>query len=106
MREEIAADRDEVGLPLSRPLGRLPDSADARRRHAEVEVREMCDPQPVELRRQPRQLELQLLQPHPPGFEQAPAEAGRSRPAETSQTSSRSSADRGSTMWRLNLSSS
>jgi hypothetical protein len=27
MGEEIAADRDEVGLPLPRPLGGLPDRA-------------------------------------------------------------------------------
>ena len=32
----------------------LPDGADSRRGHAEMEVREMRDPQPVQLRRQAR----------------------------------------------------
>ncbi len=39
---------------------------------------ERCDdPQPVELRRQPRHLELELAQSHPPGLEPAPAETRR-----------------------------
>jgi len=60
MREEIAADGDEIRLPLARPDRRLPGSADPRRRNPEVEVREVQDPEAAELRRQPRQLELEL----------------------------------------------
>src|SRR3954453_16946597 len=105
MGEEIAADGDDVRLPLPCPHGRLPGGADARRRHAEVGGWEVRDPQAVQLGRQVRQLELELTEPHPPGFDQAPPEARCDRPAELSQTSSRSSAGRGSTMWRLNLSS-
>ncbi len=105
MREEIPADRDEIRLSLPRPSGRLPGSADPRRRYAEVEVREMGDPEAIELRRQPRQRDLELAQPHPAGFEQAPADARRDGRSDGSQASSRSSAGRGSTMWRLNFSS-
>src|SRR5205823_12865378 len=74
-------------------------------RDAEVKIREVHDPEPAELRRQPGQRDLELPQTHPAGLDQAPAEARADCGAETSQTSSRSSAGRGSTMWRLNLSS-
>jgi hypothetical protein len=60
MREQIATDRDEVRPPLAGPERRLPGSAYPRRRHPEVEVREMQDPKAVELRRQTAQLELEL----------------------------------------------
>jgi hypothetical protein len=60
MRKEIAADCYEVRLPLPRPHRRLPGSTDSRRRHAEVKVREVQDPEAVELRRQTRQRELEL----------------------------------------------
>jgi hypothetical protein len=40
----------------------------------------MRDSQPVELRRQPGQRHLELDEAHPPGLEQAPADA-RSREA-------------------------
>jgi hypothetical protein len=60
MRQQVAADGDEIRLPLARPAGRLPGGADPGRGDAEVEVREVQDPEAVELGRQPRQLELEL----------------------------------------------
>src|SRR5262245_40724514 len=99
MRQEIAADRDEVGLPLPRPRSRLPGGADPGRRNAEVEVREMHDPEAVELGRQPGELQLEHAPAQPAGFEQAPARTRPGEGGERSQTSSRSSAGRGSTMW-------
>src|SRR6185503_6661432 len=100
---------DEVRLSLAHPDRGLPGSADPRRPNAEVEVREMRDAQPVELRRQLRHLELELSQARPACLEQAPTHAGtgeaRAGERAASQTSRRSSAGRGSTMWRLNFSS-
>ena len=46
-------------------------------RHAEVEVREVRDPQPVELGRQARQRDVARLEPHPSRLEPRPAERGR-----------------------------
>jgi hypothetical protein len=59
MRQQIAGDDDEVRTPFARPDGRLPGSAHSGRRNAEVEVGEVDDPEPVQLGRQPRQLELE-----------------------------------------------
>jgi hypothetical protein len=59
MRQEIARDRDQVRPALARPECGLPRSADSGRRNAEVEVREVDDPEAVQLRRQPGQLELE-----------------------------------------------
>src|SRR5207244_4903451 len=108
--QEITGDRDEVRAPFPRPDGRLPCRADARRGDAEVEVREVRDPEAVQLLRQPGQLDVEHTPPQPTGLEQAPPQTstgqpGRNRRADAFQTSSRSSAGRGSTMWRLNFSS-
>jgi len=42
-----------------------------------MEIRQVYDPQAVELVGQPGDGELQLAQPHPAGLEVAPAEPGR-----------------------------
>jgi hypothetical protein len=52
-RQQVARDADEVGLPFRDPLDATLNSAHAARRHAEVEVGEVRDPQAVELGRQP-----------------------------------------------------
>ena len=80
MRQQVAGDRDEVRLPLGGPVDRSRSTACApARRHAEVEVGEVRDPEAVELRRQPAQLELELAQPQPAGLEPAPPEGGGGR---------------------------
>jgi len=63
MRQKIAGDRNEIGLPFARPDRSTPRGADARRRNAEVKVREVHDPDTVQLRRQSGQLEVELTQP-------------------------------------------
>ena len=57
-------------------------AARAARGHAEVEVGEVRDPQPVELRRQARQrARRSVSQPHPAGLEPAPRRARRAAAA-------------------------
>jgi hypothetical protein len=74
VREQVARDADEVGRALRRPGDRALDGPRAARRDAEVEVREVRDPEAVELRRQARQLELALVQLDPAGLEPAVGE--------------------------------
>src|SRR5581483_6561265 len=105
MREEVTRDGDEIRPPLLDPLDGSPSRAEPRRGNAEVEVREVRDPEPVELLRQPRHLDLELAKPDPARLERAPAEGRARERADGLQTSRRASAGRGSTMWRLNFSS-
>jgi hypothetical protein len=54
-----------------------------------VEIREVHDPQTVELCGQARHLELELPQPRPSGLDQPPAERRADERAERSQISLR-----------------
>src|SRR5205823_11333899 len=131
MREQVAGEDDEIGPPYGDPLDGGLDRVRAARRNAEVEVGEMRDAEPVELRRQTRQLDLELAQAHPAGLEPPPGESApeygsgaapegchagtrpsvtqqmppRPRTLRRAQTSNRSKAGLGSTMCRLNFSS-
>src|SRR5204862_3014299 len=49
-RDEVAGDRDEVGLAARSPLRGMHDGARTARRETEVEVREVDDPQTRQLR--------------------------------------------------------
>jgi hypothetical protein len=68
-RQEIAADQSQVGLPLLDPIHGTLDCTDASRRRTEVEVREMCDPNPIQLGRQPSERHVLFDQPDPARFE-------------------------------------
>jgi hypothetical protein len=74
--QQVTGDRDEVGPPLPRPLNRAGYRSGARRGDSEMEVREMDDPQPIELDGQLRHVELAPSQPHPTRFEEPPSEHG------------------------------
>jgi hypothetical protein len=69
--DEVAADQRQVRLPLLDPLDRSLDRVGSTRRGPEVEVRQMGDAKPVQLRRQPRKPDVGRLQPHPPRLEPA-----------------------------------
>jgi hypothetical protein len=71
---EVARDRSEIGTTLRDPVHRGLDRTLPARGEAEVEVGEMCDPQPDELLRQPGQPDVQRPQAHPAGLEPAPGE--------------------------------
>ena len=53
------------------------DGVLAARRKAEVEVRQMDDAKPVQLRRQARESHVQRAEPNPAGLELAPGEGSR-----------------------------
>ena len=59
MRDEIARDADEVRPARYRPVDPAPARDPAPPRWPEVEVGEVCDPKPVELGRQPGELDLE-----------------------------------------------
>ena len=98
VREQVAGDRDEIRASLAHPDRGLPRRADPRRRNAEVEVGQVRDAEPVQLRGQARHLDLELAQPRPRRLGETPRETGAGEGAERSQTSRRSRAGRGSTM--------
>jgi hypothetical protein len=50
--EQVAGHADEIGPPLRNPVDRALDRTHTTRRNTEMEVREMGDAKPVELRRQ------------------------------------------------------
>jgi hypothetical protein len=74
--QQVAGDADEIRTQLGRPRHAPRDGTAARRRHAQVEVREVGDPQPVELARQPGYRKLEPAQPDPARLEEAPPEQG------------------------------
>ena len=73
-REQVAAQADQVGLALGRPLHRALDGDPAPRGKAEMEVGQVHDAEAVELGRQPVELDLERAQPDPPGLEPAPGD--------------------------------
>src|SRR5688572_12073558 len=75
--EQVARHKDEVGLPLLDPRHGSLDRPRAARGDAEVEVREMRDPQAVELGGQPWKLHVERPEAHPTGLEPPPAEQCR-----------------------------
>jgi hypothetical protein len=76
-REQVAAETDEVGLPLGRPLDGALDRDRSARGQAEMKVGEMDDAQAVELVREPLQPDLDAAEPYPAGLEPAPGDGGR-----------------------------
>src|SRR4029450_5577522 len=76
-RNEISADQRQIRLPLFHPRNRTLNRPRAAGRNAEVEVGEMRDAQPLELRRQPPHRNLLGLQPNPARLE--PGVSGESR---------------------------
>ena len=94
-REQVAADQRQVGLPLLDPVDRALDRRRAARGHAEVEVREVRDPQALELGRQARQRARQRLELDPARLEVSPRQPGRRRgAAEPDELSTRPRASR------------
>ena len=75
-REQVAAEADEVGLPLRGPLNGALDRDGAARGEPEVEVGEVNEPQAVELLREPRDGNLDAAEPDPAGLEPAPGDGG------------------------------
>jgi hypothetical protein len=111
-RQQVARDADEIGTALLDPCRSAFHGVRAARRHSEVEVREVRDPDAVELGRQARQPQIALAQTHPPGFEPAISEPGRGERGGSArngrpevQISSFSRIGRTETTWRRNLSS-
>ena len=75
--EQVAGEHHEVGLPLGDPVDRALDRPHPRRRDAEVEVGEVRDPQPGELRAGARAAATSSsAEPHPGGLVQPPGDAG------------------------------
>ena len=75
MRDEVARDADEVGLPRRDPVhGPRARRVSTRERRPEVEVREMRDPYPVESRRESLDRHLEDARAEPSGLEPAVAE--------------------------------
>ena len=80
VREQIACDRDEVGIALLRPAQSALEGEPVQRELAEVEVGQVEDPQAVELGWEPGERELELGELDPLGLEGRPGER-RSRDA-------------------------
>ena len=72
--EQVAGQRDQVRPALGGPRDAALHRPHAGRRDAEMEVREVSDPEAVELRRQPRHVDLELAQPRPARLDEAPAD--------------------------------
>jgi hypothetical protein len=110
-REQIAADQRQVRLPLLDPINGVLDGAQPTGGQTQVEVGEMRQAQPVQLRREAREANLPRLQPNPTSLEPTPggqacgSERGGARNDRSDQTSSFSSIGVTGTTWRLNLSS-
>ena len=77
MREQVAGDDDEVGVPLAHPVRGPANGDGAARGRAEVEVGEVRDPQPVERGGQPRDRHLEHARAQPARLE--PAVSDRQR---------------------------
>ena len=110
-RDEVAGDADEVGRRSRHPVDRVDHGATPARRHPEVEVGEVRDPQAVELggtalerdldhpRAQPARLE-----PRPRPRSPSRRRASRDGRSQVRPRASRSPAST-ETTWRLNFSS-
>ena len=83
--DEVARDAHEIRPALGHPVHRLAHGAEASRRHAEMEVGEVRDPQPVELRRDPVEPHVQDALPQPPRLEPRPGGDSRDRDGEREQ---------------------
>ena len=109
--EQVAGDRDDVRLALRDPVDGARNRAPPRDGIAEVEVREVRDAQPVELRRQAGQHDLAHAQPHPPRLEPSIRSDDRRQrdeprePEQKGQIWSFSMTGSTETTWRLNFSS-
>src|SRR5580765_7049025 len=80
--EQIPGHDDEVRPALRDPVDRVLDGANAARGDSQMEIREMGDPQAVELCGQAVDGELELPQAHPTGLEPAPARRGGREPGD------------------------
>jgi hypothetical protein len=111
-REQVAGDADELRTTLLDPRDRALDRTHAAGRHAEMEIREVRDPQTVELRRQPVDRDVDHSEPDPArlepsvgGEQQGQADEGRGQSRPCAQSWSFSMMGFTETTWRLNLSS-
>src|SRR5919197_2417513 len=68
-RDEVTGEADEIRLPLRNPLERPLDCERPARRDAQMEIGEVSDPQSVELRREPLDLDLEHAPPKPTRLE-------------------------------------
>ena len=70
MGDEIARDEDQIWVARRNPGNRVPGcEPSARQRRAQVEVREVCEAEAVERRRQPVDLRFEHTAPQPAGLE-------------------------------------
>ena len=76
-RDKVTRDRDDIGLTLLHPVDRPLDRDRPARGQSEVEVGEVCDPEPGQLRRQPGKRDVELGEPNPAGLEPGPPQPGR-----------------------------
>src|SRR5204863_9207694 len=74
---EVARDGDDVGAPSLRPVDRRLRRALSARGDPEVEVRQMDDPEPRELRREARKRNRERPVTYPPGLEPPPGDRSR-----------------------------
>jgi hypothetical protein len=84
--EEVPGDERQIGLPGGRPVHGAVDSVLPARGEAEMEVRQVHDAKPHELRRQARHWHVERAQPHPAGLEKPP---GRNAEAESTERNER-----------------